>query len=123
MWSSQTPKVSQGGEAPEEEISSCENRGAECKEMVGQPNVMKYYDVDSEAVWDILDEMEILLKGDQLFIFQSLRKGVSRETIAEVFGITRHALKLRIQRIWKKLHDSCQSLQSIKDLDLENLFE
>ena len=114
MGSSQTPEVSQGGEAPEEEISSCENRGAECKEMVGQPNVMKYYDVDSEAVWDILDEMEILLKGDQLFIFQSLRKGVSRETIAEVFGIT---------RIWKKLHDSCQSLQSIKDLDLENLFE
>ena len=81
----------------------------------------KHYDIDSLAVWLILDEMEELLEGDQLLIFRALREGVSREEIAKEFGINREALKKRIQRIWDKIRRTYQELDLPRTYNIEDL--
>lgn len=83
---------------------------------------MKYYDVDSTVVWLILDEMETLLSGDQLFIFQSLRKGVGRREIAELLEISNHALRNRIYIIRKKIRSRYHELCLPKLFKLEDIF-
>ena len=83
---------------------------------------MKYYDIDSTAVWLILDEMEELLEGDQLLIFRALREGINKDVIAHTLGITRHALKLRIQRIWRKIRTHFIDLDLPRMYNIEDLF-
>jgi len=66
---------------------------------------MKYYDADDNAICLILDEMSELLTSDQLLIFDALRAGVPRPEIAYDLGISRNALNLRIQRIYKRIRN------------------
>ena len=83
---------------------------------------MKCYDIDSTAVWLILDEMEELLEGDQLLIFRALREGVSRREIAENWGISKNAVNCRIKRIRKRIRKHYHELDLPRVYHIENLF-
>ena len=83
---------------------------------------MRYYDADNDAVGFLLDEMQWLLTGDQAVIFDALRAGVSRQEIACDFGISKFALKMRIQRIYNKIRCNYHTLDLPSLYDLDDLF-
>ena len=68
---------------------------------------MQYYErksqFDDVRVEGLLNVIEQALSGDQLFIFQCLRRGLSRDAIAQILNITKKQLRDRISYLSKKL--------------------
>jgi hypothetical protein len=82
---------------------------------------MKYYDIDSEAVWLILDQMEEVLSPTDRFIFSSFRKGVSRREVAELLGINRQRLYEKWYYIKKRIRKKYRELDLPRELGILEL--